>query len=195
MICIINNIENAPVYDDFQDSLEKIEIPRACCFTGSRDLSGGNREEIKSNLEYAINNMISRKQVRDFLCGGAYGFDLLAGHAAAEIKKARPEIRLFLILPCKGHYIKWKYHDIESFWLLWDKADYKVCCQENYSISGMLRRDRFLVDYSRYCAYYKAGSFSHGTKYTVDYAVSRGRKLINVMQSKEEEDLQLSFDL
>ena len=59
------------------------------------------------------------------------------------------------------------------------KCDKYVYTSEEYDEQCMMKRNRHLVDYSKFCICYLEKEVG-GTAYTVDYAKSRGLKIINI---------------
>ena len=98
------------------------------CFTGHRTL----KDELVPGLIEQIDVTIIRcadSGRTNFITGGALGFDTLAAHRVLEIKKDRPEIKLYLVLPCRDQTIRWK--DLVRI------NDYKIiktdCCYSSLS--------------------------------------------------------------
>ena len=76
------------------------------CFTGHRDLSPLLIPEIHKNISNALCQAYEAGY-RNFLCGGARGFDT---HAAMEVllfRKSHPEIRLIIAVPCLSQADRW----------------------------------------------------------------------------------------
>ena len=77
-----------------------------CCFAGYRPHKFtypiGKKdaffEELKKDIEDAIYKGYL-EEYRNFLCGGAMGFDLMGGECVVQFKKEHPDVKLGCILP------------------------------------------------------------------------------------------------
>ena len=119
---------------------------------------------------------------RYFGAGGARGYDALASEVVLSLKQKYPQIHLILVLPFKDQYVKegnWTRDEINQYYSLQQRASKVVILQEQYSSGVYYRRNRHLVDFSSTCIAYMTKSNS-GTSYTVNYALSKGVKVINV---------------
>ena len=150
------------------------------CFTGHRNLSDSNILQIEEKLKNILVSLIN-----DGYCffgiGGALGFDTIAALKVIELKKTYPHIKLILVLPCLTQAKNWdstdqaKYEDIKR------RADKIVYTSEEYFRGCMHRRNRHLVDNSSICICYLIHN-TGGTSYTVNYAKSKGVRVINIAE-------------
>ncbi len=150
---------------------------KTCCFTGHRIIALKDYDRIKQTIERLSEDFIL-KGVTDFCVGGALGFDTLAAKTILYLKKKYPHIRLILILPCLNHTSKWKNSDIAEYENIRSQCDDIIYASREYTNSCMFKRNRMLVDKSKYCICYLKGSKS-GTAYTVKYAKNKGLEIIN----------------
>lgn len=153
---------------------------RICCFTG-HTISKLKTDEatIKKQLKEKIE--ISIKEGFDtFITGMATGVDIYAGEIVVEIKQSNPEIKLIAAIPWEGQADKWDDEWKERYNALLSQCDEKEIINKN--CTGYHRwfyhvRDRWMVDHSdRVIAFYNGTP--GGTKYTIDYAVKKGKELI-----------------
>ena len=72
----------------------------SCCFTGHRQIEYDRISFIKAALETEIEKMIL-KGIRNFYCGGAISFDMLAGKIVIAFR-AKYDIQFILAIPCRG---------------------------------------------------------------------------------------------
>lgn len=153
---------------------------KSCCFTG-HTISKLKTDEatIKKQLKEKIE--ISIKEGFDtFITGMATGVDIYAGEIVVEIKQSNPEIKLIAAIPWEGQADKWDEEWKEKYNVLLSHCDEKEIINKN--CEGYHRwfyhvRDRWMVDHSdRVIAFYNGTP--GGTKYTIDYAVKKGKELI-----------------
>lgn len=151
------------------------------CFTGHRKLCAENISELCDALASLIHELSSAPDVT-FLAGGAVGFDMLAALSVLSEREISPHIRLELMLPCKEQAHRWSDSDIEKYKYIIENADSVTYVSEHYDRSCMHRRNRAMVDNSDICVAYLT-SDKGGTAYTVKYAESRGKRVINLADS------------
>ena len=73
-------------------------MTKSVTFTGHRYIPQSKRSDLCTKLEKAIKENHT-KGVRNFLCGMAVGFDLLAAEAVLRGKKELPNIILTAVVP------------------------------------------------------------------------------------------------
>lgn len=151
------------------------------CFTGHRILRRDLIPEIEAALEAVLEKSIARGIIH-YGCGGAIGFDAIAGATVLRMKKRYPQLRLIMVLPCEHQDVKWNSADREKYRRLLESADKTVYLQTAYDDQCMLKRNRHLVDNSGICIAYLTNDRG-GTAYTVRYAASQGRENINIAET------------
>ena len=114
-----------------------------------------------------------------FLSGMALGVDMLAAEVVLKMRKEHPEVSLACVLPCRDQANRWQEADRLRHQDILLRADAVVCLQESYSRSVMLARDRYLVQHSD-CLLAVFNGSPGGTKYTVDYALRAGRRVVRI---------------
>lgn len=155
-------------------------IRKSCCFTGHRDIPTCLRDRVFEEVKSEIKRLYTLG-VRRFIAGGALGFDTICAEAVLEMKERFDGITLMLALPCKDQDAKWEQADRVIYSKILSKADEKVYVSESYTKYCMFKRNRFMVDNSLYCISFctrKKG----GSCYTVNYAGSLGRELIEIAE-------------
>ena len=146
-----------------------------CCFSGHRILP--ETDSIKEKLHEEIQRLIL-DGVDYFICGGAYGFDMLAGETVLAFKQVC-DIKLELALPCREQAKGWiQTHKIRYEYLL-QNADILNYISDEYYLGCMQKRNRYMVDNSDYCIAYLKQVYG-GTFYTVKYALESGKTVINL---------------
>ncbi len=151
---------------------------KTCCFTGHRILPKAEIPTIKSKLKKAIIELINDGVIY-FATGGALGFDTLAAQTILDLKTDYPQIKLILVLPCNNQAEKWKQSDIDIYEYIKHKADKCIYTSEKYYDGCMQKRNRHLVDNSKYCICYLKYQRG-GTFYTYNYSKHQHLRLINV---------------
>ncbi|MCL2301284.1 MAG: DUF1273 domain-containing protein [Firmicutes bacterium] len=149
-----------------------------CCFTGHRYLPQGRLSDITLQLEAVVEELITRGIIY-YGCGGAIGFDQLAGKTVLRLKERFPQIKLIMVLPCMNQDTKWLRADKDRYSALLEACDKKVYVQQEYDNGCMLKRNRHLVDNSGFCVAYLTQPRG-GTFYTVGYANRQKVPVINI---------------
>jgi len=167
-----DNILNQPVFED---------IDRVCCFTGHRDLTVGEKELIKRRITITVKSLVTAG-VKSFITGGAVGFDTVAAVTLINMKRrAFPDIRLAIVVPCRTQADKWSVKDRALYRLTLEAADKVICLSDRYTSKCMLVRDRYMVDNSSYCISYVKKAYG-GSAYTQNYAKSKNKHIINLAE-------------
>ncbi|WP_040196353.1 SLOG family protein [Candidatus Soleaferrea massiliensis] len=152
-----------------------------CAFSGHRNIPTIKLPAIQKHLEEEIVHLI-HQGVLYFIAGGALGFDTLCAITVLRLKGSFPKIKLLLALPCKNQAEKWNKADAEIYQNILNRADRIIYTSHDYSRGCMHRRNRYMADHSDYMICYLTQQ-TGGTKYTVDYAVSKGVNVINIYES------------
>jgi len=151
---------------------------QTCCFTGHRRLPQEKLPDIVRQLEAIIENLIAQGVIY-YGCGGAIGFDLLAGETVLKLKKKYLQIKLIMVLPCIEQDKQWRQSDKDRYRILLEACDKLVYVQREYDGGCMFKRNRHLVDCSGVCVAYLTHQQS-GSGYIVGYAQSKKVPVIHV---------------
>ena len=162
-------------------------IQTACAFTGPRPekLPWRYNEDdpacvsVKKLLAEQIEKLADAGYVH-FLSGMAQGIDQYCASAVLSLREGRPEIKLHCILPCVSQADKWTARSQMAYRLIMEQADPVVFVDRDERKTGMMRRNRFLVDHcSVLLAVYRSnGARRSGTAATIRYAQREGREAI-----------------
>ena len=152
-----------------------------CVFTGHRDLPEGQLAAISGLLAEAIEKLHRDAHVDTYLCGGAVGFDLLAGEQVLALRRRYPDLRLHLILPCREQDKRYSPGDKARYAALLEQADKVEWLSPHYYRGCMLARDRVMVDRADCCVCFQTRS-EGGTAYTVRRAADKGLPLYNIAE-------------
>lgn len=155
-----------------------MSIEKTCCFTGHRNIPANEYEKIENTLEETIISLI-KKGVCYFGAGGALGFDTMAALTILKLKEKYPHIKLILVLPCENQTYKWQQKDIDIYENIKSKCDKYVYTSKNYYNGCMFKRNKHLVNNSKYCICYLTKK-TGGTAFTVNYAIKNDLTVINI---------------
>lgn len=152
-------------------------ITKSCFFTGHRKISV-SRTDLSARLISEINKLIDLG-VENFYAGGALGFDTIAAQAVLKCREDNPQIKLILALPCRDQTKSWNEKDVRTYHEIMDSADEIIYLADKYHSGCMHKRNRFMVDNAKYGICYLEAK-TGGTAYTVRYAASKNRTIINL---------------
>ena len=82
------------------------------CFTGHRAVSKSDAALVCLD---ALLELLFSQGYRDFLCGGALGFDLYAAERVVHLREKHSDVRLIFCLPCADQSAKWKRADCSRY--------------------------------------------------------------------------------
>ena len=151
-----------------------------CCFTGHRpNKLDYSENEIKPLLETAIDNAISDGYVT-FITGMAEGVDIWAAEIVLEKKKDNKDLHLICAVPHPGFEKRRSRYETERYEYIIKNADYVTTISDNYYRACYQKRNIWMVDRSSLVIAVFNGTAS-GTKNTVDYALQKNLKVINVI--------------
>ena len=147
---------------------------RTCCFTGHRPEKIADPDFVKARLRETILSAL-KDGYTDFISGMARGVDLWAAEAVLSLRGEGRPVRLICAYPFPGH-------SAESLPVS-EKADevYDIC--PTFFKAGFHLRNRWMVDRSGAVIAVFNGSRG-GTKLTVDYALSLGRRFYWISPEK-----------
>ena len=146
------------------------------CFTGHRAI---NRNDAALSRLDELLTLLYAQGFRDFLCGGALGFDLFAAERVVHLRENHPDVRLIFCLPCADQSSKWKRADCSHYERLLYLSDETRVLSPRYYDGCMQSRNAYMVDRSALCVAYMA-RLHGGTLSTVRYAISQDVPVINL---------------
>lgn len=158
---------------------------QSVCFTGHRLIS----DEILPSLLSALYTCVLELYLegkKDFICGGAVGFDTYAAECVLAMRERFPDISLSLFLPCRDQTCRWESLDaLRRYKDILGKATRVNYVSDFYTDSCMHERNRLMVDSSSVCVAY-FNNRRGGTAYTVNYAEKKGLRLINLCNDTQQ---------
>ena len=147
------------------------------CFTGHRVISKSD-DQLVAQLDELL-ELLYQRGYRDFLCGGALGFDLFAAEHVVILRDKHPDVRLIFCLPCADQSDKWKRADCSHYERLLYLSDETRVLSPRYHEGCMQARNAYMVDRSYLCVAYMA-RLRGGTLSTVRYALTQDVPVINI---------------
>ncbi len=162
------------------------------CFTGHRFVKR-NDEAMLERLDLLLEAMYQRGY-RDFLCGGAIGFDAIAAEHVALLRQTHPDVKLIFCLPCADQSKKWKKADAERYERLLYQGDEIRVLSPSYYEGCMQVRNAYMVDHSSICAALM-NQLRGGTLSTVRYAYSQDVPVVNIAIPTVLEEFDQAFPL
>ena len=153
---------------------------KTACFTGHRQLSTPQKK-LEEELFIQIQGAIAMGY-NHFICGGAVGFDTLAAERVIYARVAyKQPITLEIAVPCKNQDAKWSERQKRRYEAILEMADTITMVSENeYQPGYMEQRNKYMVDQSPLVIAYKEPGRAGGTKQTIEYAKSQGRKIWHI---------------
>lgn len=154
-----------------------------CCFTGLRPqkLSFSENSEIYKLILEKLNRILKKiiidYHVNYFISGMALGWDTWCAKEILNLKADYPKIILECALPCKNQDKYWNTADRTTYQKVLSLSDQVTYIQNKFSYSGIMERNRYMVDCSTYVISLWDGQ-SGGTEKTLRYAVDQNKRII-----------------
>lgn len=154
-----------------------MEREKTLCFSGHRYISIKKQAPLYRRL---VEEIAAKADTgyRNFLCGGALGFDTLAAQAVLEVR-TNIRINLVLVQPYMQQAQRWSARDRAVYEQIKANSDVVICLSEEYYEGCLLARNRYMVDKSSLLIAY-CGAASGGTIYTVNYAEKNDVDWVNI---------------
>lgn len=162
---------------DVYDSQLRGRKDLTVCFTGHRVIPREVEPALSDRLDALLEHLY-RKGFRDFISGGALGFDVLAAERVIALKARHPDAALHLAIPCSSQADRWSRQDCERYERVLYCADHTHVLSREYYIGCMQVRNRFMVDRSAFCLCYLTHN-KGGTMATVAYAMQQSCPVLN----------------
>lgn len=153
----IEDIKNKSVDKENINSIG-LDINKTVCFTGRRPKYLFGYNDDKSYLKlmsymYDIVKNVYNKGYRNFITGGAQGFDQLMFRVVNKLKKDNPDtnIKNILYLPCKEQSSKWGREGLfgsDNYDKMLKAADDIYYVSDTYTNTCLMDRNRAMIDNS-----------------------------------------------
>lgn len=120
-----------------------------------------------------------KQGTREFYCGMALGVDTYAAEAVLQLQNQYPDIKLIAVVPCPEQDKLWTAEQRQRYKELLSKAGRTIMVSEKYGKGCMQKRNRVLVDICDVLIAAYDG-MPGGTEYTIKYARSKGRRVVEI---------------
>jgi uncharacterized phage-like protein YoqJ len=158
---------------------------RTCSFTGHRTVAKAHLSYVEDKLARGIEYLYERG-FRNFLSGGAIGFDTMAALAVIEFRKTHPDVRLVMVLPCRNQSDGWSFMQRRTYARVLKLADEVIYnSQEDYYDGCMKERNAYLAETAEVIIAYVYKSRS-GAAQTVRMAEKLGKHVFNLAPKQTE---------
>ena len=158
----------------------------SCRFTGHRpgklpwkyNENDGRCLALKRRIADAV-ELAYQEGFRHFLCGMALGCDLYFCEAGLALREAHPDVTVEAASPCPTQGGAWPAAQKERYDRLVAACAFETRVADHYTSSCSQRRDRYMVDHASLLTAAFDGT-AGGTRYTVEYALSRGLSIVDL---------------
>ena len=165
--------------------------PVSCAFTGHRPgkLPWGNNENdprclrAKRDLRTVLEELII-DGYEHCICGMAEGCDFYFCEALLELKSHYPHISIEAAIPCPTQADAWGIAQQRRYAKLLACCDEQTVIEQKYTPDCMRRRNRYMVDHASVLVTLHNG-LPGGTRYTIEYAMRRGLKILDIPIEEE----------
>lgn len=159
----------------------KKEYERKCsvAFTGHRSIPSEDIKEVREKVSSKVRELYSQG-LRNFFCGMALGFDMLAAEEVLKLKKELPEISLIAVVPFRGQSERWGERQKERYSKLVKEADDVVVLSEKYYNGCLLKRNDYMLEHGCVLVAYFDGKPKGGTSYTVRKGKTMRLRVVNL---------------
>ena len=152
---------------------------KSAAFTGHRFVPYAQRSIIRERIKGEVINAY-KLGIRNFYCGMAVGFDMLAAEVILSLKAQLSSISLIAVVPFRGQDFRFSESDKKRYKMILNEVDDVLVLSNKYYKGCLLRRNDFMLDNSsRLIAFYN-GEQKGGTFYTCRRAESRGIPIVNL---------------
>lgn len=156
-----------------------------CSFTGHRQIEPELRiallELIGRAIQYAYN-----EGCREFISGGALGFDTLVAREVIRFRITHRDVRLILALPCVNQDEKWSQRQKDAYNYTLSSADEVIYISDSYTATCMAERNAFLAQRADILVAY-LGKQRSGAAQTVRMAEKLGKRIYNLYPALHKE--------
>lgn len=156
-----------------------------CSFTGHRQIESELRAALVELLARAIEYAYG-EGCREFICGGAIGFDTLAAREVIRFRMTHNDVRLILALPCIEQDLKWSDAQKSAYGFTLSAADEVIYTSDSYTKTCMAERNRYLAERCDMLIAY-VGRSTSGAGQTVRMAERLNKRIYNLYPTLHKE--------
>lgn len=156
-----------------------LKAASAAAFTGHRYVPYDKYPLLKGQIKLAIYNSYAQG-IRNFYCGMAMGFDMLAAEAVLEMKTQLHDIVLSAVVPYRNQNERFSPSAQSRYTTILNKADHIIVLNEEYHTHCFFERNDYMVDRASLLIAYFDGTPKGGTFYTCSKAKSKGMPINNL---------------
>ena len=164
----------------------------SCCFTGYRPQKLPFKVSREDSGYTEFENMLINEIMEltecgctTFISGMAMGFDIIAAECVLDARELIKDtsIKLICAIPFIDQSEKYPAFWKEKYDRLLEECDEAVLISDKYFRSCYMKRNMYMVDNSDVVMTYYDG-LPGGTKNTMEYALKKGRKIINLYEKE-----------
>ena len=126
--------------------IKMTDYPKSMTFAGHRHIPIQRRNELYAKLEKAVKANYANG-VRNFNCGMALGFNLLAAEVVVRVKAQHPDITLTAVVPFRRQCERWSDKDRRHYYALISQADKVIVLSEIYYNGCLLKRNDYMLSH------------------------------------------------
>ena len=148
-------------------------------FSGHRSIPEHRKEKLRKELREKT-KMLYAMGIRNYYCGMALGFDMLAAEVVLSLKSELPQLKLIAVVPFKGQSVRWCYNEQARYNVILTRCDDVILLSQTYYNGCLLRRNDYMLAHSCGLIAFFDGKPKGGTFYTCRKAKSLGMDIINL---------------
>lgn len=148
-------------------------------FSGHRSLPEERTDDLRKKLRGKI-NLLYAMGIRNYYCGMALGFDMLAAEVILSLKNNLPNLKLIAVVPFKGQSARWGYREQTKYNAILAQCDETIILSQVYYNGCLLRRNDYMIAHSCGLIAFFDGKPKGGTFYTCRKAKASGMDIINL---------------
>lgn len=124
--------------------------------------------------------MLYAMGIRNYYCGMALGFDMLAAEVILSLKAELSNLKLIAVVPFKGQFARWSYNEQTRYKAILTRCDDVILLSQGYYNGCLLRRNDYMLAHSCGLIAFFDGKPKGGTFYTCQKAKTLGMDIINL---------------
>lgn len=152
-----------------------------CAFSGHRKIEQSLIPAVCEHLARAVKYAYD-EGCREFLAGGALGFDTLAAREVIRFRMLHPDVKLKLLLPCINQNENWSERQSDRYEHVLASADEIEYISDEYTKSCMRERNLALAERADILIVYVGYSRS-GSAQTARMGERLGKRVFNLYPS------------